>query len=130
MSAPELFERAPMRLRPGRPVGRVIVAPERDPAGPAFFEWELRGQEWSDEHPHDEYVFVLEGELHVTVDAATVVATSGALVRVPAGTRGFYAAPVHARILSVYGPRPNDGRDPRGALRALPPHDRAPARAD
>ena len=95
LPAPELFDATPMRTRPGRPVGRVIVSAEPDPAGPAFFEWELRAQEWSDEHQHDEFVYVLDGELHVTVDGTTVVAGPGAVVKVPAGTRGFYAAPVN-----------------------------------
>jgi hypothetical protein len=48
------------------PTGRVVLAPDADPAGPAFFEWELRGQTWSNEHPHDEYVFVLEGSLRIS----------------------------------------------------------------
>jgi mannose-6-phosphate isomerase-like protein (cupin superfamily) len=109
-----------MTPRPGRPVGRVVLPhdPDRSDA-PALFEWELRGQEWSDAHDHDEYAFVLDGELHVTVDGATVVAGPGALVRVPAGARGHYAAPVHARILSVYGPRSPEPCDPQGSLRAI-----------
>lgn len=119
MSAPELFEPTGVQPRPGRPVGRIIIAADHDPAEPAFFEWELRGQEWSDEHPHDEYAYVLEGELHVTVDGTTVIAAASALVRVPGGARGHYAAPVFARILSVYGPRPAGPHDPRGLLRAL-----------
>lgn len=121
MAVPELVPPSPVLPRPGRPDGRVVLAP--DPAVPerlAFFEWELRGEEWSDEHPHDEFAYVLEGELHVTVDGTTVVAGAGALVRVPAGSRGAYAAPVYARLLSVYGPRPAGEHDARGALRRLP----------
>ena len=119
MTGPELFEPTAVQSRPGRPIGRVIIAADHDPAEPAFFEWELHAQEWSDEHPHDEYAYVLDGELHVTVQGTTVVAAAGALVRVPAGTRGHYAAPVFARILSVYGPRPPGAHDPRGVLRPL-----------
>jgi uncharacterized cupin superfamily protein len=120
-AAPELHAPEELRERPGRPTGRVIVAPGRDPSGPAFFEWELRAEEWSDEHPHDEWVYVLDGELHVSSGGSQVVAAPGALVRVPAGGRGTYRAPVYARVLSVYGPRPDGAHDPRGVLRGLPP---------
>ncbi len=118
---PELIAPEALVSRPGRPTGRVIVAPGRDPAGPAFFEWELRAEEWSDEHPHDEWVYVLDGELHVACGGSEVAAGRGALVRVPAGSRGTYRAPVHARVLSVYGPRTGEQPDPLGVLRPLPP---------
>jgi len=119
VTTPELFPPAPLLDRPGRPTGRTIVPPELDAAGPAFFEWELRGEEWSDEHPHDEWVYVLDGELIVESDGTSVTCTTGALVRVPAGSRGTYRAPVHARMLSVYGPRPPEAQDPKGVLRRL-----------
>jgi ethanolamine utilization protein EutQ (cupin superfamily) len=64
-------------------------------------------------------VYVLEGELHVEADGITVVAVPGALVRVPSGSRGAYRAPVFARMLSVYGPRPVNPGDARGLLRDL-----------
>lgn len=118
-AGPELYAAEPLGDREGGPVGRVIVPPDRDPDGPAFFEWQLRGQEWSDEHDHDEWVYVLDGELHVEADGVQVVAGPGALVRVPAGSRGTYSAPVFARLLSVYGPRPPHPADPRGVLRDL-----------
>jgi mannose-6-phosphate isomerase-like protein (cupin superfamily) len=116
---PELFEAQPLRRRLRRPVGRVIVPPDRDPAGPAFFEWELRGQEWSDEHLHDEWIYVLDGEMHVEADGVAVVAGPGVLVRVPSGSHGTYRAPRFARVLSVYGPRPAHPGDARGVLRDL-----------
>ncbi len=119
MAEPEYLEPGELRARPGLPNGRVIVASDRDIGGPAFIEWELHAEEWSDEHPHDEYVYVLEGELHVTVGRSTVVGGVGAMVRVPAGARGAYAAPVHARMLSIYGPRPSTPHDAHGVLRRL-----------
>jgi uncharacterized cupin superfamily protein len=120
MSVPELVEPQPIQPRAGLPRGRVVLAPDPTrPSAPAVFEWELRVEEWADEHPHDEYVYVLEGELHVTVDGTTVVARPGALVRVPAGSRGRYAAPVHARMLGIYGPRPAELQDALGMLRRL-----------
>lgn len=122
---PELVGAAPLRARPGAPVGRVVLAPGPDPSAPAFYEWRLDAQSWSDEHPHDEYVFVIDGELHVTAAGRTVVAGPGSLVRVPARQRGTYAAPRYARLLSVYGPRPpGPVGDPRGELRPLAGPDR------
>jgi mannose-6-phosphate isomerase-like protein (cupin superfamily) len=119
VSTPELFPPAPLLERSGRPTGRVIVAAEGASMDPAFFEWELCAAEWSDEHPHDEWVFVLDGELVVEAGGTSVTCTPGALVRVPAGERGMYRAPVHARMLSIYGPRPSGPADPRGRLRPL-----------
>lgn len=121
MAVPEIIEAAPATPRPERPLCRSVVPPDPDrPDQLAFFEWELRGEEWSDHHLHDEFAYVLEGELHVTVDGNTVVAGPGALVRVPAGARGAYAAPVYAKLFGVYGPRPAGEHDARGALRRLP----------
>jgi len=106
-------------------VGRVVLAPGPDPSAPAFYEWRLDAQSWSDEHPHDEYVFVIDGQLHVTAAGRTVVFGPGSLVRVPAHQRGTYAAPRYARLLSVYGPRPPEPvGDPRGELRPLAGPDR------
>jgi uncharacterized cupin superfamily protein len=119
VTTPELFPSAPLLDRPGRPTGRTIVASELDASGPAFFEWDLSGEEWSDEHPHDEWVFVLDGELVVESGGASVTCTPGALVRVPAGSRGIYRAPVHARMLSIYGPRPSGPLDAKGVLRPV-----------
>jgi mannose-6-phosphate isomerase-like protein (cupin superfamily) len=69
-------------------------------------EWELAGESWTDEHPHDEYNYVLEGLLLVSCDDQTVEVPTGSVVRVPAGTTGHYSAPTHARMLAIYGPNP------------------------
>ena len=74
---------------------------------PVFTEWELVGAQWTDEHPHAEFNFVLDGELHVECDGATVIARAGDLVQVPANRRGRYVAPERARMLAVYGPNPS-----------------------
>jgi mannose-6-phosphate isomerase-like protein (cupin superfamily) len=71
---------------------------------PALFEWELTAESWTDQHPHSEYNFVLEGRLFVESGGVTVEAQTGDVVRVPAGAVGRYWAPTYARLLAVYGP--------------------------
>jgi len=88
-----------------RPKCRVIFpAPKGGWSEPALFEWELKAESWTDEHPHTEYNFVLEGRLFVESGGVTVEAQAGDVVRVPAGTAGRYWAPTYARLLAIYGP--------------------------
>lgn len=89
----------------GKAKCRVIVPPT--PGGwtePAFFEWELTAESWTDEHPHTECNFVIEGQLFVESGGVTVEAHAGDLVRVPARAVGRYWAPTYARMLAIYGP--------------------------
>ena len=91
----------------GGPKNRWFTEPA--PQGwtqPVIMEWELTGESWTDEHAHDEYAYVLEGRLLVECDGVTVEATTGDMVRVPAGSLGRYSAPEYARILGVYAPNP------------------------
>ena len=69
-----------------------------------MFEWELRGESWTDEHPHTEYNYVIEGQLFVESGGVTVHAQAGDTVEVPAGAIGRYWAPTYARLLAIYGP--------------------------
>lgn len=69
-------------------------------------EWSLESAAWEDFHPHPEYNYVLEGELHITVDDETVVLRVGDSATVPAGKLGRYEAPKFARMLGVYGSNP------------------------
>ena len=69
-----------------------------------MFEWELIAESWTDEHPHSEYNYVLEGQLFVESGGVTVEAHAGDLVQVPAGAVGRYWAPTYARLLAIYGP--------------------------
>ena len=88
-----------------KPKCRVIKPPV--PGGwsePALFEWELTSESWTDEHPHSEYNFVIEGQLFVESGGVTVEAQTGDVVRVPAGAAGRYWAPKYARLLAIYGP--------------------------
>ena len=98
-SIPTKFLRADLSGH-DKPKCRVIVPPA--PGGwsePALFEWELTAESWTDEHPHSEYNFVIEGSGGVTLEART-----GDIVRVPAGAVGRYWAPTYARLLAIYGP--------------------------
>jgi mannose-6-phosphate isomerase-like protein (cupin superfamily) len=88
-------------------------------SGVALMEWELTAQEWIDEHPHDEFNYVLEGTLMVSCDGETVQVAQGEVVRVPAGSRGRYWAPEHARMLAVYGPNPDAEPSTIVGLRSL-----------
>ena len=88
-----------------QPRCRVIMPPTQGGwLEPALFEWELKGESWSDEHPHTEYNFVIEGQLFVESGGVTVAAHAGDVVRVAAGTAGRYWAPKYARLLAIYGP--------------------------
>jgi mannose-6-phosphate isomerase-like protein (cupin superfamily) len=96
----------------GKPKCRVIRPPVAGGwSEPAIFEWELTAEIWTDEHPHSEYNFVIEGQLFVESGGVTVEAQAGDVVRVPAGAVGTYSAPKYARLLAIYGP--SDGAPSR-----------------
>jgi mannose-6-phosphate isomerase-like protein (cupin superfamily) len=112
----------PAAERRGAPRSHAFIAP--DPKGwatVALMEWELTTEEWVDEHPHDEFNYVLEGTLFVTCDGETVEVPQGSIVRVPAGSTGRYWAPDHARMLAIYGPNPDGAPSTVGGLRSLDP---------
>ena len=88
-----------------KPKCRVITPPVQGGwCEPAMFEWELSAESWTDQHPHSEYNFVIEGQLFVESGGVTVEARAGDVVRVPAGAVGRYSAPKYARLLAIYGP--------------------------
>lgn len=88
-----------------RPKCRVIMPPLQGGwTEPALFEWELTGEAWTDQHPHSEYNFVIEGQLFVESGGVTVEAQAGDVVQVPAGAVGRYWTPNYARLLAIYGP--------------------------
>ena len=103
-STPTKFSRTALQAH-DKPRCRVIMPPV--PGGwsePALFEWELTAESWTDEHPHSEYNYVMEGQLFVESGGVTVTAQAGDVVKVPAGAVGRYWAPTYARMLAIYGP--------------------------
>jgi mannose-6-phosphate isomerase-like protein (cupin superfamily) len=91
--------------RRAKPKCRVIRPPSQGGwSEPVLFEWELTAESWTDEHPHSEYNFVIEGQLFVECGGVTVEAQAGDVVQVPAGAVGTYSAPKYARLLAIYGP--------------------------
>lgn len=95
-----------IRVAPAEPSDRddAVESPAAHGRDVVVGEWSLTGAAWCDRHDHEELNYVLEGELHVTYDERTFVARPGDVVIVPAGVRARYAAPVHARMVYVYGP--------------------------
>lgn len=113
---------APLTTEGSPMPGRAIVMPETSGwHGVAMTEWELTAAEWTDRHPFDEYNFVLEGELRVESDGATVVAQVGDTVRVSGGAIGRYWAPRYARMISIYAPNPLGEESEALGLRPLTP---------
>jgi mannose-6-phosphate isomerase-like protein (cupin superfamily) len=107
-NAPTKYSRTDLSGRDA-PRCRVILPPTQGGwSEPALFEWELTGESWTDEHPHSEYNFVIEGQLFVESGGVTVEALAGDVVRVPAGAVGKYWAPKYARLLAIYGPSNGD----------------------
>ena len=102
--APTIFLRTELTGH-DQPKCRVVTPPEQSGwSEPVLFEWELTAESWTDQHPHSEYNFVIEGQLFVESGGVTVEAQAGDVVRVPAGAVGRYWAPTYARLLAIYGP--------------------------
>ena len=98
----KVVDGGPLVPRPGRPRvrGGTPVPTEELVIG----EWSLTAAAWTDRHQHEETNWVLEGELHVSWEDRHEVVRPGQAVIVPRGASARYAAPVHARMLFVYGP--------------------------
>ena len=110
-AVPTIYARTEMNGE-DKPQCRVIMPAARGGwSEPALFEWELAAESWTDQHPHSEYNFVIEGQLFVECGGVTLEAHAGDVVRVPAGAVGRYWAPKYARLLAIYGP--SDGRPSR-----------------
>src|SRR5271163_1099539 len=80
VSTPTVFSRTDFS-GDDKPKCRVIMPPAQGGwSEPALFEWELTAESWTDEHPHSEYNFVIEGQLFVESGGITVEAQTGDVV--------------------------------------------------
>src|SRR6202789_4592593 len=103
-TAPTKFGRTDFNEDRSGPKCRAIIPPAKGGwSEPALFEWELTAESWTDEHPHSEYNFVIEGQLFVESGGVTVEARAGDVVRVPAGAAGRHSAPKDSRPPAIYG---------------------------
>jgi mannose-6-phosphate isomerase-like protein (cupin superfamily) len=103
-NAPTKFSRTELTGH-DEPKYRTITPPVHSSwSEPVLSEWELTAESWTDQHPHSEYNFVIEGQLFVESGGVIVEAQAGDVVRVPAGAVGRYWAPKYARLLAIYGP--------------------------
>ena len=102
--APRKFPRSELSGRDEPKCRTILPATPGGWSEPALFEWELTAESWTDQHPHSEYNFVMEGELYVESGGVTVEAHAGDLVYVPPGAVGRYWATKYARLLAIYGP--------------------------
>jgi mannose-6-phosphate isomerase-like protein (cupin superfamily) len=103
-NAPTKYSRTELTAH-DEPKCRTITPPAHSSwSEPVLSEWELTAESWTDQHPHSEYNFVIEGQLFVESGGVTVEAQAGDVVRVPAGAVGRYWAPKYARLLAIYGP--------------------------
>ncbi len=103
-NAPTKYSRTDLHGHDAPKCRAIIPATQGGWSEPALFEWELTEESWTDEHPHSEYNYVIEGHLFVESGGITVEAQAGDVVQVPAGAVGKYWAPKYARLLAIYGP--------------------------
>ncbi len=103
----EVVRHAPLAATANGRASRSILRPGTVAwDGIVLGEWELTQAWLEDRHPHDEINYVLDGELVVTCAGAVHRLSAGDTIRVPGGTAARYEAPGYARMLFVYGPRP------------------------
>jgi mannose-6-phosphate isomerase-like protein (cupin superfamily) len=117
---PRKWQRENLTTYDDGPSGRWLTEP--NPSGwtdPVISEWELSAQSWTDHHVHDEYAYVLEGQLFVECDGVTVEVNKGEMVCVPGGTTGRYLAPAYARMLGIYAANPKGEATTKTAFEPL-----------
>lgn len=81
----------------------VITAKDRSPMGAGFMAWSA-----ADSFPwtltYDEIDFVLEGELHLTLNGEVVQAKAGDVVHIPKGSSIIFGTPTRVRVFYVTHP--------------------------
>jgi monoamine oxidase len=93
--------------------------PEYGWTEPPIAIWELEAAGWTDTHPHDEYVLVIEGALHIECDGVSSVIGVGDGAKVKAGRTARYFAPTYARMVGVYGSNPHGDKTEHGECFAI-----------
>jgi len=102
--APTIFLRTELTGH-DQPKCRVITPTDQSGwSEPVLFEWELTAESWTDQHPHTEYNFVIEGQLFIESDGVTIEAQSGRCSASSSPGSGPVLAPTYARLLAIYGP--------------------------
>ncbi|MGV3620771.1 MAG: cupin domain-containing protein [Archangium sp.] len=81
----------------------VITAADRSPMGAGFMAWKA-ADSFAWELTYDEVDYVLEGELHVTIDGRVVEAKAGDVVFIPKGSRITFGTPSSVRVFYVTHP--------------------------
>ena len=108
-SAPTKFSRTELSGH-DKPKCRVIIPPLQGGwSEPAVFEWELTAESWTDEHPHSEYNFVIEGQLFVESGGVTLEAQHG---RLRAGSRRRGRQVLGAKVCAACLPSMDPARAP------------------
>jgi ethanolamine utilization protein EutQ len=88
----ELYRaRRSMRVLHGSPMAAGVMSWGRDDS----FPWKL---------DYDEIDYVLEGELHVTIDGRVLVAKVGDVVSIPKGSRIVFGTPSRVKVFYVTYP--------------------------
>lgn len=81
----------------------VITAADRSPMGAGFMAWKA-ADSFAWELTYDEVDYVLEGELHVTIDGRVVEARPGDVVFIPKGSKIVFGTPSSVRLFYVTHP--------------------------
>lgn len=81
----------------------VVTAADRSPMSAGFMAWSA-ADSFAWELTYDEVDYVLEGELHVTIDGRVVEAKAGDVVFIPKGSRIIFGTPTSVRLFYVTHP--------------------------
>lgn len=81
----------------------VITAADRSPMSAGFMAWKA-ADSFAWELTYDEVDYVLEGELHVTIDGRVVEAKAGDVVFIPKGSKVTFGTPSSVRVFYVTHP--------------------------
>ena len=81
----------------------VVTAADRSPMSAGFMAWKA-ADSFAWELTYDEVDYVLEGELHVTIDGRVIEAKAGDVVFIPKGSKIIFGTPSSVRVFYVTHP--------------------------